>query len=61
MSSIFTRIINKQIPGYIIDENDYFIAFLDINPLTLGHSLIVPKNEIDYFFDLDDNLNEYKM
>ena len=56
MDSIFTKIINKEIPGQIIDENQDFIAFLDINPLTIGHSLIVPKREIDYFFDLDDKI-----
>ena len=51
MASIFTKIINKELPGYIIDENQDFIAFLDINPLTMGHSLIVPKKEIDHFFN----------
>ena len=56
MASIFTKIINKELPGHIIDENQDFIAFLDINPLTIGHSLIVPKREIDYFFDLDDKI-----
>ena len=56
MDSIFTKIINKEIPGHIIDENQDFIAFLDINPLTIGHSLIVPKREIDHFFDLDDKI-----
>ena len=56
MASIFTKIINKELPGYIIDENQDFIAFLDINPLTIGHSLIVPKREIDHFFDLDDKI-----
>lgn len=54
MASIFTRIINKEIPGQIIEENDRFIAFLDIMPLVTGHTLVVPKNEIDYIFDLDD-------
>lgn len=55
MSSIFTKIINKEIPAYIIDEDDDFIAFLDINPIQKGHTLVVPKKEIDYIFDLDDN------
>ena len=55
MSSIFTKIINKEIPAYIIDEDDDFIAFLDINPVQKGHTLVVPKKEIDYIFDLDDN------
>src|SRR6267142_4309534 len=54
MPSIFTRIINREIPGYIVAEDYRFIAFLDINPLSLGHTLIVPKKEIDYFFDVDD-------
>ena len=55
MSSVFTKIINKEIPAYIIDEDDDFIAFLDINPVQKGHTLVVPKKEIDYIFDLDDN------
>ncbi len=58
MASIFTKIINKELPGYIIDENQDFIAFLDINPLKMGHSLIVPKKEIDHFFNLDDKILE---
>ena len=56
MSTIFTKIINKEIPAHIIFEDKYFISFLDINPLTIGHSLVVPKIEVDYIFDLD---NEY--
>jgi len=56
MASIFTKIIKGEIPAYKIAENDKFIAFLDINPLTEGHTLIVPKKEVDYFFDLDDGL-----
>ena len=55
MGSIFTKIINREIPGQIVAENDDFIAFLDINPLVMGHTLVVPKKEIDYIFDLDDN------
>ncbi|MBP3425759.1 MAG: HIT family protein [Rikenellaceae bacterium] len=54
MASIFTRIINGEIPCYKVAENQDFIAFLDINPLTEGHTLIVPKIEEDYIFDLDD-------
>lgn len=54
MGSIFTKIINREISGHIIAENDKFIAFLDINPLVEGHSLVVPKREVDYVFDLDD-------
>lgn len=55
MPSIFTKIINREIPGQIIAEDDRFIAFLDITPLVNGHTLIVPKKEIDYIFDLEDN------
>jgi histidine triad (HIT) family protein len=54
MASIFTRIINREIPGYIVHEDDRYIAFLDINPLVVGHTLVVPKKEVDYIFDLDD-------
>lgn len=54
MASIFTRIINREIPGHIVAEDDHFIAFLDIQPLVLGHTLVVPKKEVDYIFDLDD-------
>jgi histidine triad (HIT) family protein len=54
MASIFTRIINREIPAYIIAEDDRFIAFLDVMPLVEGHSLVVPKQEVDYIFDLDD-------
>ena len=54
MASIFSRIIAGEIPCYKVAENDKFIAFLDINPLKEGHTLIVPKMEIDYLFDIDD-------
>lgn len=54
MASIFTKIINREIPGHILAENEDFIAFLDINPLVEGHALVVPKKEVDYVFDLDD-------
>jgi len=56
MASIFTKIINKEIPGYILAENKDFIAFLDINPLTYGHALVVPKVEIDYIFEIENDL-----
>lgn len=56
MSSIFTKIINREIPGHIVAENDHAIAFLDIRPLTKGHTLVVPKQEVDYYFDLEDDL-----
>ena len=55
MSTIFTKIINREIPAYVISENSKFIAFLDTNPLSIGHTLVVPKKEIDHFFDLDDD------
>ena len=54
MASVFTKIINREIPANILYENENFISILDINPLTHGHSLVIPKIEIDYFFDLDD-------
>ena len=56
MASIFTRIINREIPGHIVAENDKYIAFLDISPLVLGHTLVVPKQEVDYMYDLDDDV-----
>ena len=56
MSSIFTKIIKGEIPCYKIAEDDRFFAFLDINPLAKGHTLVIPKQEVDYLFDLDDQL-----
>jgi histidine triad (HIT) family protein len=56
MASIFTRIIKGEIPCYRIAEDADFLAFLDINPIAMGHTLVVPKVEIDYLFDLDDRL-----
>ncbi len=56
MSTIFSKIIKGDIPCYKIDENEDFLAFLDINPLVLGHTLVIPKVEIDYLFDLNDDL-----
>ncbi|MBN8693966.1 MAG: HIT family protein [Bacteroidetes bacterium] len=53
MPSIFTRIINGEIPCYKVAENENYLAFLDINPLTKGHTLVIPKVEVDYIFDLD--------
>lgn len=55
MASIFTKIINGEIPCYRIAEDENYFAFLDINPLKKGHTLIVPKQETDYIFDLDDS------
>lgn len=54
MASIFTKIINGEIPSYKIAENELFFAFLDINPIVKGHVLVVPKSETDKIFDLDD-------
>ena len=55
MASIFTRIIKGEIPCYKVAEDDRYFAFLDINPLAKGHTLVVPKQETDYIFDLDDD------
>jgi histidine triad (HIT) family protein len=55
MASVFTKIINREIPGNIVAEDERYIAFLDINPLVLGHTLVVPKKEVDYIYDLDDD------
>ena len=54
MSSIFTKIIEREIPAHIVAEDDDNIAFLDINPLSIGHTLVIPKKEVDYLFDLED-------
>jgi len=54
--SIFTKIIKGEIPCYKITEDDRFIAFLDVSPIKKGHTLVVPKAQIDYLFDLDDSL-----
>lgn len=54
MASIFTRIVSREIPGHIVAENDDYLAFLDINPLVEGHTLVIPKKEVDYIYDLDD-------
>lgn len=55
MATIFSRIINGEIPCYKIAENDRFFAFLDINPLMEGHTLVVPKHETDYIFNIEDD------
>lgn len=54
MASVFTKIINRDISAHIVAENDDFIAFLDVNPLVEGHTLVVPKQEVDYIYDLTD-------
>ena len=56
MATIFSRIAAGEIPSYKIAENDRFFAFLDINPLTEGHTLVIPKQETDYLFDLSDDV-----
>lgn len=56
MASIFTKIVNGEIPSYKVAESEYCYAFLDINPLTKGHTLVIPKKEVDYIFDVEDEL-----
>lgn len=56
MESIFSKIIKREIPAYIINETDDFIAFLDVFPLAKGHVLVVPKKQVDYIFDLEPHL-----
>lgn len=56
MSSIFTKIVNGEIPCYKVAEDDKFLAFLDVNPNAKGHTLCIPKQEIDKFFDIEDEL-----
>jgi histidine triad (HIT) family protein len=56
MPSLFTRIIEDEIPAWKVAENDEFLAFLDISPLAKGHTLVIPKKEVDYIFDIDDDL-----
>ena len=56
MATIFTKIVEGEIPSYNIFENDKFYAFLDIKPMTKGHTLVIPKEEVDYLFDIDDAL-----
>ncbi len=58
MASIFTKIVLGEIPSYKIAESELFYAFLDINPVTAGHTLVIPKKEIDYIFDMESE--EYK-
>lgn len=56
MASIFTRIVNGEIPCHKIAETDDYLAFLDVRPQAKGHTLCIPKQEVDYIFDLDDDL-----
>jgi len=55
MATIFTKIVNGEIPAYKVAENDRFLAFLDINPLAKGHTLVIPKRETDYILDMEDS------
>ena len=54
MATIFSKIVAGEIPSYKVAENEHFYAFLDINPLQKGHTLVIPKREVDYIFDLED-------
>jgi histidine triad (HIT) family protein len=56
MATIFTRIIQGEIPAYKVAEDENFLAFLDISPVAKGHTLVIPKKEVDYLFDLEDEL-----
>ncbi|MFV0539412.1 MAG: HIT family protein [Dysgonomonas sp.] len=56
MPSIFSKIVAGEIPSYKVAEDENFFCFLDINPMAKGHTLVIPKKEVDYLFDLDDNL-----
>ena len=56
MPSIFTRIVNGEIPAHVIAENDQFLAFLDVFPIAKGHTLVIPKKETDYIFDIEDKV-----
>lgn len=55
MAGVFSKIISGEIPAYKVAENDDFLAFLDIMPIAKGHTLIIPKKEIDYIFDIEDS------
>ena len=55
MATLFTKIINGEIPCYKVAENEEFFAFLDINPKAKGHTLVIPKREVDYLFDMEDD------
>ena len=56
MASIFTKIVNGEIPAYKVAEDENYLAFLDIFPVAKGHTLVIPKKEVDYLFDLEDDL-----
>lgn len=61
MATIFSKIVAGQIPSYKVAEDDRFFAFLDINPLMKGHTLVIPKQEVDYIFDVDDDTLAHMM
>ena len=54
MASIFSRIVNKEIPAHVVAETDDYLAFLDVRPQAKGHTLVIPKKEVDYIFDMED-------
>ncbi len=54
MASIFSKIVSREIPAHIVAETSEFLAFLDVSPLTMGHVLVIPKQEVDYIFDMDE-------
>ena len=56
MATIFTKIVKGEIPSHKVFENEHFYAFLDISPMTKGHTLVIPKKEVDYLFDIDDTM-----
>ena len=59
MASIFTKIVQGEIPSYKVAEDEHCLAFFDINPLAKGHTLVIPKKEVDYIFDLDTELYDH--
>lgn len=61
MATVFSRIVAGEIPSYKIAEDDRYFAFLDINPLVKGHALVIPKKEVDYIFDVDDDTLAHMM
>ncbi len=61
MNSVFSKIVAREIPAYVVAEDDKCIAFLDVNPLAEGHVLAVPKQEVDYIFDLDEEIYKHLM
>ena len=56
MATVFTKIVKGEIPSYKVAEDEHYFAFLDINPLARGHTLVIPKKEVDYLFDLDEDI-----